>query len=152
MGGARLYQQIPAASFYPPGDPNDIYSSGDDVVRNAQFHGGQGSGGPHMPPYPQQSVPNQYQQRLFPSPFAFPSMAVLDPANDNPAGFTHMQQPQPRKRPKYTRSKAGCLTCRTKKIKVRHVNPGAEFSPSLLYPHMLMRLILSIVVVHLGVV
>ena len=27
----------------------------------------------------------------------------------------------PRKRPKYTRSKTGCLTCRAKKVKVRAI-------------------------------
>lgn len=37
------------------------------------------------------------------------------------------EAPQQRKRPKYTRSKTGCLTCRVKKIKVRchlQVLPG----------------------------
>ncbi|KAG6885979.1 hypothetical protein C0993_006906 [Termitomyces sp. T159_Od127] len=42
-------------------------------------------------------------------------------------GHTHLVSPPPRsepaqrKRPKYTRSKTGCMTCRVKKIKVRHV-------------------------------
>lgn len=118
--GAPNYQQTLAAAFYPTGDPNDIYSSGDDMARNAQFQGSQGAGGRPMPSYPQQSFPTQYQQRLppFPSPFDYPSMGVLNPASGGAGSFTQMQQPQPKKRPKYTRSKAGCLTCRTKKIKV----------------------------------
>ncbi|KAF8210486.1 hypothetical protein K438DRAFT_1665651, partial [Mycena galopus ATCC 62051] len=34
------------------------------------------------------------------------------------------QEPAPRKRPKYTRSKTGCLTCRVKKIKCDEAKPN----------------------------
>ena len=43
------------------------------------------------------------------------------------------EQPQ-RKRPKYTRSKTGCLTCRAKKIKVRGPAHFAE-PPSVVLGH-----------------
>ena len=39
--------------------------------------------------------------------------------------FARPEQPQ-RKRPKYTRSKTGCLTCRTKKVKVCYAAAGCS--------------------------
>lgn len=123
--GQRAYQQT-AGPFYPPGDSNDIYSSGDDrdLPQNAPFQGNMGGGRPPMPPYPHGFANPYPQQRMpvFPSPFDLPSMGVFNPAAGGPSNFTQMQ-PQQKKRPKYTRSKAGCLTCRTKKIKVRLCAP-----------------------------
>lgn len=75
---------------------------------------------PHLSQQQQQGYANPYPQRMpFPSPFDAPSMGVFNPAaSGGPSNFTQMQTSQ-KKRPKYTRSKAGCLTCRHKKIKVR---------------------------------
>lgn len=116
------FQQTPGAPYYPQGDPNDIYSSGDDrdLPRNPQFQNTSDGSRAGMPPYPQQGFANPYAQRMpiFPSPFDAPSMGVFNPITGGPSNFTQMQASQ-KKRPKYTRSKAGCLTCRTKKIKVR---------------------------------
>lgn len=67
-----------------------------------------------------------------PSPMtAYPSFPVRAPhATPNRPGSMHIidplhppsidAPPPQKKRPRYTRSKAGCLTCRGKKIKVSH--------------------------------
>lgn len=118
------YQQ--SRPYYPQGgDPNDIYSSSDDRDIPQGSHVQQPAGMAHNRPglpYPPQGYPNHYSQQqhmpTFPSPFELPSMGVFNPSVGGPSSFTQMQ-PQQKKRPKYTRSKAGCLTCRTKKIKVR---------------------------------
>ena len=52
------------------------------------------------------------------------------PAPHLPHGHTHVVSPPPRtdppqrKRPKYTRSKTGCMTCRVKKIKCDETKPN----------------------------
>lgn len=120
--GAHTFQQTAGAAYYPQSDPNDIYSSGDDrdVPGNQQFQSVPDASRAGMPSYPQQGFANPYQQRMpmFPSPFdTSSSMGVFNPIPGGPSNFTQMQ-PSQKKRPKYTRSKAGCLTCRTKKIKV----------------------------------
>ncbi|KAL4074179.1 hypothetical protein J3A83DRAFT_4234175, partial [Scleroderma citrinum] len=45
------------------------------------------------------------------------------PGNVHVVGATSRAEPQQRKRPKYTRSKTGCMTCRVKKIKCDETKP-----------------------------
>ncbi|KAF9516682.1 hypothetical protein BS47DRAFT_1390518 [Hydnum rufescens UP504] len=107
---ARSLPRLDPSAFF--NDAHDIYSSGDDSsffdnpsarVRAHQ----QMLSNPSLPP-PRSST----LQRA--------SMHVLDPMNPGALGEapTHTKR-----RPKYTRSKAGCLTCRTKKIKCDEIKP-----------------------------
>ncbi|OJA13069.1 hypothetical protein AZE42_01898 [Rhizopogon vesiculosus] len=64
-----------------------------------------------------------------PNPF-IPSASYYPSTPHASAGHVHgvvqqpRQEPQQRKRPKYTRSKTGCMTCRVKKIKCDEAKPN----------------------------
>lgn len=49
--------------------------------------------------------------------YGMPRSVTVDPHTSLPSSYE--PEHAPRKRGKFTRSKTGCLTCRTKKVKVR---------------------------------
>jgi hypothetical protein len=119
-GPPHVYHTQGVSQYYP--DPGDFYSSGDDrdqpryppsidpPVANR--------GGPSqiMPPFPIPGLAFDLQGPTnMGAPFERPTMQVYS-SGGGPGNFTQIQS-NTKKRPKYTRSKAGCLTCRTKKIK-----------------------------------
>lgn len=59
-------------------------------------------------PFSSSSTPNAY----------IPPASYYPPSSGHTVVPQPRSEPQQRKRPKYTRSKTGCLTCRVKKIKV----------------------------------
>lgn len=80
---------------------------------------------PHRPPRRSHIHSASSNQYLPPHQQYYPPSAINSPV--------HIMPPRPdlgqRKRPKYTRSKTGCLTCRVKKIKVRlRASPSSQCS------------------------
>ena len=109
-------------------DPHDFYSSGDD---SSFFDDPSARARAH-----QQMQSNPSLLPLRSSTSQRSSMHVLDPMNPGALGEA---PPHTKRRPKYTRSKAGCLTCRTKKIKVSQVLALFVSHTSLILPLSVMR-------------
>ncbi|KAG0706153.1 hypothetical protein DFH29DRAFT_903974 [Suillus ampliporus] len=65
------------------------------------------------------STPNAYIP-----PASYYPPAVHGPGHNHVVAPQPRQEPQQRKRPKYTRSKTGCMTCRVKKIKCDEAKPN----------------------------